>query len=368
VSARVEGPNGAARGGTRRAAGRLCAAAALLLSGVRASAARYEIRWVLIHEPSAAVEETARDFKARVEKETNGDVRVVTLTRSEYKERYNGGRPVSQSGVIRAVASGKLEMFETYTGMLGSAFHSLWVLGIPYLFQNYGEADAAIGSPVGRELLDGLLGASVRRGGGLRGLAFSYSGYAVLAMTDRGARSPKGFGGLRIQVMGNPVSMAIARKLGAEPVVVPAEGFAPLVQNDLVDGIETTFADFDAAGFSRSSKVIVDTEHCLFTEIIVINEKFFKSLPEPDQAAVLRAAAEAAKAERLRRVQANADARRSLEKQGIKIIDLTAAERDEFQESLALIYGDVGALLGIEGQDVIEAIRTVTGARAPAGP
>lgn len=345
---------------------RLVPAAVLLLLAASFSSAaeEYRIRFVLDHSPSAASAEAARDFKARVEKETGGRVLVELLTPAEYKVKYNGGRGVGRAAVLARVAAGRLEMCETFAGTAGSYHHSLWVLGMPYQFHGDAHAEAVLDGPVGRDLLDGLLTASRKRGA-LRGLAFTRAGFAVLASADPGVRAVKDLRGLRLQVPSDPMSQAVARKLDAEAVAAPSEAFVPLAQNDLADAAETTFADFDEGGLSRAAVAILNTGHSLVTTLLVINDAFFQTLPEKDRAVVERAAADAARAQRRASVRANADARKRLEAAGVKIVDLTAEDKERLKESLLAILGDVGAMLGIRGQDAIEAIEAAAPKDAP---
>jgi len=334
-----------------KAVGKMGIVTALALMAVStASAKKYNIRWVLIHEPSDVVEQAAKDFAARLDKRTGGDLHVEVLTRSEYKSKYNKGETISQKAALDAVEAGQLEMCQAYTHTIGLRDNQLWVLDMPYLFRDYEHAERVIEGPIGAKLRK-----SVQDSMNLQALAITYSGgFGVFATTGREIHKPSDMSRLRTMVPNTPVFRNMAVALNLEPLVVPAEGFVPLAEKDLVDAHETTPARFEELQEFRAAKVLVNTNHFMLTSMVVMNKNFLASLPENYRKIIQEEILETARFERRRSIEANREALGRMAQRGVKVIDLTAAEKEAFVAALQPVYSKVGRLVG---DDVVTAIR-----------
>jgi len=326
------------------------------------------VRWVLTHEPSKAVEEAAKDFAAKLEKETAGGMRVELLTRSEYWAKYKPGQPLGRNGVMQDVIAGNVEMCQAFSSSLGHYVPGLWALNMPYLFKDYEQAEKVLEGPIGRGLL-----AKLAPNSGLKALGISYSGGLMVFATKKPVHRPEDMKGMKLrgenyrlqseaQVLRpeegegrgawNPVATSIARQLGAEPVTN-----VPLPR---ADGVEITTARLEERGEFRHVRYITDTRHTLLTTIVVVNDKFFNSLPENYQRTFERLAFEAARKERQASIAANHESRKKLEGLGIRFIELSNDERSSFENALQPVYQKLGSTVG---QKLIDAIR-----QTPAGP
>ncbi|MBI3552425.1 MAG: TRAP transporter substrate-binding protein DctP [Elusimicrobia bacterium] len=313
-----------------------------LLGRAPADAATYHLRFVLVHEHSPAVEQGARDFAARVENETGGDVSVEVLGRDEYGKRYRGGKRSGMWTVQSDAASGKVEIVQTYTHLLSVYAPSLRILGLPYAFRDYDHTEAVLDGQIGRELMHSLDASSP-----LHALGFTYSGgFGVFATTKQEMHSPRDLEGLRIFMMGGPITSAIAGRLGFETWSGPPEAFGPLAQAGLLDGLETVYSCFAGYGDDRYAKVVTETYHFLGTTMIVINKKAFEALPERYRTIVERAAREAAAKERRESIALNAELRARLIKEGVKIVTPTAQERRALEEALEPVSAELGRTFG----------------------
>lgn len=298
---------------------------------------RYTIRWVLVHDHGEAVRQAAQDFAERVERETKGDVRVKILSRGEYGKHQGKRASPGSLALLQEVASGNIEIAQTYTNSVGRYAPHLHLLGMPYLFRDYAHAETVLDGPIGQELLAELHGTPVR------GLAFTYSGGFGFFASNHDLREPKSLRGLRIQTMPGKVSGATAWLLEFENFANPPEAFKPLAQHGVVDGIESVYSCFEGYGDDQYAKVVTDTGHFLLTTMIVINSAFYARLPEAYRTIIEGAALDAARKERRDSLELNASLRRSLERRGVRVIDLTPAERKRYQDVLSA----VGASLGL---------------------
>lgn len=303
----------------------------MLLCG-RANAARYTIRWIQIHDPIVVADRAAKDFARRVEKASGGEIRVEVITKPQHEKR--SGRMMSNVGVMREIDAGEGEMCQIYTHSLAKYAQKLLTLGMPYLFRDYGHAERVLEGPLGRGLL-GRLPAPAN----LRALGVTYSGgFGIISSKGLEVRRPEQLKGLRMLTSRFPFSNAIMMSLGIEPVVAAPDAYVPLAQKGLVDVAETTMVCFDMYGDRRASDTISDTGHFLLTSMIVVNEKFFAGLPAEYRALIEREALETARTERQASIAANLNSRRRMIAKGVKILELTAAEKKGFEAALGAQY------------------------------
>lgn len=328
--------------------------ACALLLGSRANAAKYDIRWVLSHDPSVAAEQSARAFAARIEDETRGDIRVEVIKSAEYNKRES--RIVTCRALTQDLAEGKVEMAQMYSAVLGRYNVRLLTLGNPYLFRDYDHAESVFEGPLGRDLIAALAPSS-----GLRALGITYSGgYGIFATKDREVRRPKDMRGLKLHSERLPWLLNYEKSLGVEPIVAPPDAFVTLAQNGFADAVETTVARFDEYGADRGANVVINTDHFLLTTMIVINEKFYQSLPARYQTIISRLALDTAREERTLSIKANVDGRTNLERRGVKFIDLTAEEKTLFAKAMQPVYS---AFWATQGADLAAAIRNTATVR-----
>jgi TRAP-type C4-dicarboxylate transport system substrate-binding protein len=317
--------------------------AALLAASVSAEtpAPRYTIRWVLVHNHGEAVKQAARDFAERVERETKGDVRVQIMSRGEYSKQYKNGAPIGELALLQDVASGKIEAAQTYSNALRDYVSDILVLSLPYLLRDYAHAESVLEGPIGREFLDAFRGLPVRA------LAFTYSGGFGFFASNRELRTPESLRGMVLQMMRGRVSLMIAMALEFETIAGPPETFVPLAQHGMVDGLESTYSCFAGYGDDRYATVITNTEHFLLTTMIVMNGPFLDRLPSPYRKIVEQASHDSAQKERQDTIALNASLRRDLERRGIRIVELTPAEKQRFRETLSSVY-DAGWISGYD--------------------
>jgi TRAP-type C4-dicarboxylate transport system substrate-binding protein len=310
--------------------------------------AKYTINWVVIHSPSVAAEKSAENFKAKMEKATNGEVRVNVITLDKYTAAHPGTS--THRAVLEDLQNGQAQIAQEYTAGMGAFSKAFLAINQPYLFRDYDHAETVIEGPLGKQIL-----ASLPKSSGLRGLGITYSGgYGIFATKGHVVRKPEDMRGLRLQSDRFPWMTHYEKLLGIEPVSAPPEAFVTMSQNGFVDAVETTVARFEEYGDDRGADTVIATNHFMLTTMIVVNEKFYQSLPEKYRTLLDKLTTETAREERQLSIKANEDGRVRLEKRGVKFIDLTSAERKRFAEVLAPMY-QAQNLMGAE--DLINAIR-----------
>jgi len=283
---------------------------------------RTTIRWVLTHDPIALFEDAARRFEELVTEGSDGEICVEVLTPTE----YGGGTRVSPAQVMDEVVSGKLQMSQTYTTVLGRLHDPMWALDLPYLFRSHEHAARVLDGPIGRELLDGL------SPHGLHGLAFTYSGgYRIISSTGRPIRSIDDLRGVHMRTAQNPVVTALFEELGAHPHPAPLQSIPAMTQDGVIEAAESTWPRYWDLGHHRVQSVVNETSHSLFLTSLMINEAFFQQLPERLQVVLQDAALATARHERDKSVQDGLRSRGECLEHGGEVFTMPESESQRFE-------------------------------------
>jgi TRAP-type C4-dicarboxylate transport system substrate-binding protein len=136
----------------------------------------------------------------------------------------------------------------------------------------------------------------------------------------------------------NPVSMGTFQSVGANPVPMFIEDLAKGLQEQKVDGGETTYTRYFILGHDQETSYINDNEHSLFLTSLIINKQLWNSLGEKVQGVFARAALAAAKIEREESLADNIVVQTQAAKQGIPTIRLGEKERVRFESATKDMY------------------------------
>lgn len=319
----------------------------LLTPAAQAEEKTYRLRWVLAHEPIGLFTEAAQSFKKEVSERTNGKVVVEVLTLPEYEVKYNKGIKIKQKGYLRKIQEGKIEMSQTYTTTLGNVSKSMYALDLPFLFRDHDHAQRVLEGKVGDKILGDLAQAK------LRGLAFTYSGgYRIVPGTKPIAKL-EDFKGLSIRTSDSPVAQDTFHALGAKTVPMSLDGIESALKKGEINEAESTYARYFTLGQNKLAKVVNETEHSLFLTSIIVNEKFWNSLPADYQKIMKEAAVNAARLERKHSIQAAEETKKKCLETGIKIVNLNKQEEQRFKEAMKPVYEKYKPMFG----EIVSAIQ-----------
>ena len=207
-------------------------------------------------------------FKAMVENETGGAVKV---------NLYPAGQIGGEREVAEAVKLGSVQM-----GMLSGPFSGFCkeaqVFDIPYLFPSYLVAYRTLEGPFGKELAEECLKKT-----GMRILTYSQVGFRNFTNSVRVIKTPADVKGLKLRVMENPVYMNLVRSMGGAPTPIPWPETYTALQQKVVDGQENPISSIKFGKLYEVQKYMTTDGHTFGVSFMLINEKFFQSLPKEYQ-------------------------------------------------------------------------------------
>ena len=271
---------------------------------------------------------------------------VAARTGGRYKvETFYNGSLGGERESIEAVQLGTQELAFSSTGPVPNFVPDAKILDVPFLFRDKAHARAVLDGPIGQELL-GKFDAK-----GFKALAWAENGFRHMTNSKRDVKAPDDLKGLKMRTMENPVHIAAYKGLGiiTTPMAFP-EVFTAL-QQGTVDGQENPLPVIMSAKFSQVQKHLSLTGHVYSPCIIVMNKAAFDKLSAADKTAFLDAAKVAAKANRDRVDQDDANGVKELRAQGMTVIE--DVDKAKFVAQLAPVNAEFEKQFGKANLDKI---------------
>ena len=271
---------------------------------------------------------------------------VAARTGGRYKvETFYNGSLGGERESIEAVQLGTQELAFSSTGPVPNFVPDAKILDVPFLFRDKAHARAVLDGPIGQELLTKF------DAKGFKALAWAENGFRHMTNSKRDVKEPADLKGLKMRTMENPVHIAAYKGLGiiTTPMAFP-EVFTAL-QQGTVDGQENPLPVIISAKFDQVQKHLSLTGHVYSPAIFVMNKGAFDKLSTADKTAFLDAAKVAAKANRDRVDQDDANGVKELRAQGMTVIE--DVDKAKFVAQLAPVNAEFEKQFGKANLDKI---------------
>ena len=292
-----------------------------------AQAAKYIMKVAFTTPETDGITVGSRAFAAYVAEKTNGEVEVQV---------FPGGQMGSEREMVEGVQMGILESAVPSTGLFANYDPNMIIFDTPYMFANLPIAYEVLDGPVGKKLADGFLAKT-----GIRILGFTENGYRHYTNAVRAVAKPDDLKGLKIRTMENPIHMAITRATGAIPTPLPfLETYTALAQN-VVDGQENPISLIVAMRFHEVQKHMTLDGHVYSPLALLINDKFYTSLPDNFRKVIDDGAIMWRDKIREVRQQQDAEGIAEIKKVGVQITELDAAGLAAFRAATKPVADDI---------------------------
>ncbi|HEX5118392.1 MAG TPA: TRAP transporter substrate-binding protein [Pseudonocardiaceae bacterium] len=225
-----------------------------------------------------AVAET--DFAKAIESSSKGRIKVQVHTAGDL------GGPAA---LLTAVKQGTIQMTITTPQSLASYYAPIGVLGLPFLFDSLPEAATALTSPAAGQLASGMESAT-----GIKVLAWQQFGMVQLMGRDHAVTGLADLKKLRVRTIANKVATGTLSDVGAIPVPLDgSETYTALQQKTIDSNVDPISVLYSEKDWEISKYLtIVNVQDNIAP--VVINAKFFDSLPKDLQQDVTAAAQQVA--------------------------------------------------------------------------
>jgi tripartite ATP-independent transporter DctP family solute receptor len=258
-----------------------CAAAAsagVFMPAIGARAQATAVRWGELLAPSHPQVQMAERVAKEVKEKTSGRIDIQV---------FPNGQLGSGKDMMEAVSAGSLSMTTDGAGALGAFLPQLSLIEAPYLWR-----DAAHLAKAGKTPLYAKMNEELVAKRGMRMLNITYYGKRHLTTGAREVRTPADMAGFKLRVPPVDVFRAMAEAWGARatPIAFP-ELYLALSQG-AVDGQENPLPTIQSGKFFEVQKYLVLTEHIITPRMIIVNDAFWRRLPDADRG-ILQAAFDA---------------------------------------------------------------------------
>lgn len=272
--------------------------------------------------------------------------------RSEGKvtiKTFPAGQLFSDKEMNEAILMGNVEMGLNSNSMWATIVPAMGIFDVPFLFPNYDVAAKAFKGEVGKALSDAL------EEKGAKVLFWGDYGYTQFANNVKPIKAPEDFKGLKIRAHGEIISETIGA-FGGAPVFMGAGEVYMALQRGTIDGASSGTTAMVSRKFYEVSKYLT-VNNASFTEFpLVVNLKFWNSLPEPTRKLIQDAASESEDKIRTEAEKQDKDALKELEAKGMIVYNVPAEELPQWKKAAEPVWELFKKNSGSLGTKALEAV------------
>jgi TRAP-type C4-dicarboxylate transport system substrate-binding protein len=293
------------------------------------------LKWIIAHQPVYLFQRVAEDFKRLVnEKSKDVNINIEILTDEEYNAKYQPAEPATRHNLWKFLQDNTVQIAQMQTTSLArQANQQMHVLSMPYLFDDHDHAAEILEGPVGHQLLNSFDPSSK-----LKGLAYTYSGGFMMFPLNGTVTTLADLVGQQVRSRMSHVSQETLKAFGMNPVPTEIDEVSDAIMTGSVVGAEHVAQRLLPDGCDTWIKTIIDTQHSLFLTSIVVNQDWWNSLDSAVQEIFNEAALEAARNERALSLEDGAASLKTLENNGVKVIQPSAEEMQDLRQRAESVY------------------------------
>jgi TRAP-type transport system periplasmic protein len=194
------------------------------------------------------------------------------------------------------------------------------VLGLPFVWKSYDHAIAVLDGPVGKELDQDM------EKGGFKVLGWATSwGYRNVITSKKEVKNAADLKGLKIRTIPTKVFVAAINSMGANATPMNFGEIYTSLQSGVLDGYEHTAATTISFKMYEVACCMALTKHLMDPTFLVFSLAEWKKLSPAEQAALQKAATEAAQVVRKMAPQREGEALAEVKKLGMKVNEIDTA-------------------------------------------
>lgn len=247
-----------------------------------------------------------------------------------------GGTMGTDAEVAAFLQNGKCDLGLLPVSSLVELCPELGVLGLPFLFESYQEAQSILKGEAGASLTESLTTA------GLHCLGWMTTGFRQVT-ANRAVTAPAEFRGLSIHTQQDELHQAVFQALGAIPTAVNADELRDALEQGAVDGQEDTYLNISSRELSRVQSHVMETNHVLELSMLVMSDAAYRNLTDRQRTWLAEAAAHACDAEWTAAMEENEVAKQDCIEKGMTAITLG---RQSLVDAAGPVYDEYRAQYG----------------------
>ena len=234
--------------------------------------------------------------------------------------------------LLETCADGDIPFVVQNTAPQVTFMNDLAVFDLPCVFATLDQCRAKIDDPEFMNLIS-----DVYTEGGYHLLGMADQGFRVMS-TNKPVQSLADFKGQKIRTMENPYHMAFWKALGANPTPMSFSEVYIGLQQHTIDAQENPYEVIVSNNLFEQQDYVVETNHLPHLISLIVNDDFFRDLPEEEQAIMTEAAQKATEYARDQSDARIADRIATIEDSGTQVVTLSEELHDQIRDISQPVY------------------------------
>lgn len=191
-------------------------------------------------------------------------------------EVYDSAQLYDDEDAIQAVSLGNIDLALPPPNLLSSVDKNWGLFELPTLFGiDYDQYREVVDGEVGEKLAEGLseqLGVKV--------MGHYHAGNYLIADNNKMIEKPEDLNGEKIRIIGGLINEAFIKEFGAGPTQIPWPEVYTALQQNTIDGVETTMSGANQISGWEVMDNVSYTKHKQSSYTMIMNQDSWDSLPE----------------------------------------------------------------------------------------
>ena len=298
---------------------------AMTISTCEAKDAKVTLTFGHIQNPGHSLAIAPEEFKAMVEKRTNGQVKV---------NLYPSSQLGSAREMMEQVTMGTLDMTCCDTADWAAALNipQLAVFNMPFLTKDLATQAKLINTIVAQEVPKMLKNSNVR-------LLMTYSnGIRQPLLKKKPITRLEDIKGIKMRTAETPLYVELWNCLGASTVTSAWSEAYTLLQQGVADAVEADVTGLVNQNLQEQAKYLSKIGHLGAIYCVFINKDKWNSIPKDLQNTIQQCAMESQKKQLQNRQASDSAAEKKMQAAGVKINEVPQKERERMKKACQPIY------------------------------
>jgi tripartite ATP-independent transporter DctP family solute receptor len=289
-----------------------------------------------ITAPGSAWDLGAQKFAELLHEKSGGGMEVDIYPQAQLANR-------NQQAELNLMQSGVIDFsFESSIILALFLDRRFDVFNLPWAFEDYAAAHAAVDGELWTQAKEWL------KAKGIHILAAGDNGFRQLTNSSHPVEKPEDLVGLQIRVAGSPLFLDTFRTLDAAPQTMNFGEVFTALRQGTVDGQENPLSIIDTSRLDEVQTHLTLWNYVYDPIFLCISEKKWGGFSPEEQAMIEEAAREAMAWQRQYVEKQDEELPRALAERGMKVRNLTAAERSAFRAKMGPVWNRAAEVIGKE--------------------
>ena len=315
------------------------AAAMLATAGL---AADYIMKVSHVVSASTPKGKAADFFEKRVEELSGGKIDVQVFPNSQL---YGDGEE------MKALVMNNVQLIMPSLSKFTSIAPQMQLFDLPFIFRDkahlYNVMDGEVGA---------ILKSKIDEKKQMMAMDYWDAGFKHFSSSKHPIVTPEDGKGLKFRIQSSKVLEAQFKAVGGNPQVLPFSEVYSALQQGVVDATENPLSNFYTKKFHEVQSNLTLSSHGYLGYLVVMNTKFWNSLPKDLQENITQAMKEATELERRESTIEDENIMEALRKYSkdtnkLEIIELTPEQKQQWQKVMADVYPK---FYDVIGEDLIK--------------